>query len=39
MKNQAVFTTNKKLILHFDLHNVLTLPAQDKDLYVMVIEI
>ena len=33
MKQQP-FTPNKKLILHFDIQDVLVLNASDKDLYV-----
>ena len=34
MKAQTSFTPSKKLILHFDISQVLTLPAQNPDLYV-----
>lgn len=34
MKAHTSFTPNKKLILHFDLHNVLVLAPPDKDLFV-----
>ena len=34
MKAQAPFVPNKKLILHFDISDVLYLPSQNPDLYV-----
>lgn len=36
MKANTAFVPNKKLILHFDVHQVLCLPSDiDKDLYVL----
>jgi hypothetical protein len=36
MKANTAFVPNKKLILHFDVHQVLCLPSDvDKDLYVI----
>ena len=35
MKGQASSIPNKKLILHFDLQNVLALSSTDKDFYVL----
>ncbi len=38
MKANTAFAPNKKLILHFDLHQVLRLPSEiDKDLFVKII--
>lgn len=34
MKANTAFVPNKKLILHFDVHEVLCLPDGDKDFYV-----
>jgi hypothetical protein len=36
MKANTAFVPNKKLILHFDVEDVLVLPAEDKDLYVFI---
>lgn len=36
MKANTAFVPNKKLILHFDVEDVLVLPAEDKDFYVFI---
>jgi hypothetical protein len=37
MKANTAFVPNKKLVLHFDVEDVLVLPAEDKDFYVFMI--
>lgn len=40
MKANTAFVPNKKLILHFDVHQVLCLPSDiDKDLYVLTLSL
>lgn len=34
MKSHTASVPNKKLILHFDIEQVLKIPAEDKDFYV-----
>ena len=36
MKAQTSFVPNKKLILHFDVNSLLTLPTRTPDLFVLV---